>query len=66
MTNVATVTVTTPSDREVEVTRMFNAPRPLVFKALTTPDLLLRWMHGPNGWTLTVCEVDLRVGGAFR
>ena len=66
MTNVATVTVTTPSDREVEVARMFNAPRSLVFKALTTPDLLLRWMHGPNGWTLTVCEVDLRVGGAFR
>jgi uncharacterized protein YndB with AHSA1/START domain len=66
MTNLATVTVTTPSDREVEVTRIFNAPRPLVFKALTTPDLLMRWMHGPNGWTLAVCEVDLRVGGAFR
>jgi uncharacterized protein YndB with AHSA1/START domain len=66
MTNLGTLTVTTPSDREVQVRRLFNAPRRLVFKALTTPDLLRRWMHGPNGWTLAVCEVDLRVGGAFR
>jgi uncharacterized protein YndB with AHSA1/START domain len=66
MTNGGTVTVTTPSDREVQVTRRFGAPRALVFKALTTPDLLMRWMHGPDGWTLAVCEVDLRVGGAFR
>jgi uncharacterized protein YndB with AHSA1/START domain len=66
MTDGGTLTVTTPSDREVQVTRKFGAPRALVFKALTTPDLLMRWMHGPNGWTLAVCEVDLRVGGAFR
>ena len=66
MKNTATLAVTTPSDSEVQVTRVFNAPRRLVFKALTTPDLLMRWMHGPNGWTLAVCEVDLRVGGAFR
>ncbi|MPZ21528.1 MAG: ATPase [Luteitalea sp.] len=66
MTNGGTLTVTTPSDREVQVTRMFNAPRRQVFKALTMPDLLMRWMHGPNGWTLAVCEVDLRVGGVFR
>jgi uncharacterized protein YndB with AHSA1/START domain len=66
MTNAATVTLTTPSDREVQVTRLFDAPPTLVFKALTTPDLLMRWMHGPHGWTLAVCEIDLRVGGAFR
>jgi uncharacterized protein YndB with AHSA1/START domain len=66
MTNGGTLTVTTPSDREVQATRIFSAPRRLVFKALTTPDLLMRWMHGPNGWTLAVCEVDLRVGGTFR
>jgi len=66
MTNSGTMTVTTPSDREVQAIRLFNAPRELVFKALTTPDLLMRWMHGPNGWTLAVCDVDLRVGGAFR
>ena len=61
-----TLTVTTPSDREVQAVRIFNAPCRLVFKALTTPDLLMRWMHGPNGWTLSVCDVDLRVGGTFR
>jgi len=66
MTNSGTMTVTTPSDREVQAIRLFNAPRELVFKALTTPELLMRWMHGPNGWTLAVCDVDLRVGGAFR
>jgi uncharacterized protein YndB with AHSA1/START domain len=62
----STLSVTTPSDVEVRVRRVFDAPRDLVFRALTTPDILKRWMHGPNGWTLTRCEVDLRVGGAFR
>jgi uncharacterized protein YndB with AHSA1/START domain len=66
MTRTGTLTVTTPSDREVAATRVFDAPRRLVFEALTTPDLLKRWMHGPNGWTLAGCEVDLRPGGAFR
>jgi uncharacterized protein YndB with AHSA1/START domain len=67
MTNTTdTLAVTMPSDREVQVTRVFNAPRRMVFEALTTPALLMRWMHGPNGWTLAVCEVDLRVGGTFR
>lgn len=66
MMNSGTLTLTTPSDREVQAIRLFNAPREMVFKALTTPDLLMRWMHGPNGWTLAVCEIDLRVGGAFR
>jgi uncharacterized protein YndB with AHSA1/START domain len=67
MTSPATtLTVTTPSDCEVQVTRRFDAPRRMVFEALTTPALLQRWMHGPNGWTLAVCEVDLRAGGRFR
>jgi uncharacterized protein YndB with AHSA1/START domain len=66
MTNTGTVQVTTPSEREVAVTRRFDAPRRLVFRALTTPDLLKKWMHGPNGWTLVACDVDLRPGGAFR
>jgi uncharacterized protein YndB with AHSA1/START domain len=65
-TNTDTLTLTMPSDREVQVTRAFSAPRRMVFEALTTPALLMRWMHGPNGWTLAVCEVDLRVGGRFR
>ena len=66
MMKTDTLCVTTPTDREVQVTRSFNAPRRMVFEALTTPALLMRWMHGPNGWTLTVCELDLRVGGTFR
>jgi uncharacterized protein YndB with AHSA1/START domain len=55
--------MTTPSDREIVLTRVFEAPRELVFDALTTPELLERWF-GPPGWSLPVCEVDLRVGGA--
>lgn len=66
MMNTGTLSVTMPTDREVQVIRSFNAPRRMVFEALTTPALLMRWMHGPNGWTLAVCEVDLRVGGRFR
>jgi uncharacterized protein YndB with AHSA1/START domain len=60
-----TLEVTTPSEREVRVTRVFDAPRELVFDALTQPDLLRRW-YGRVGWSLVVCDVDLRVGGAFR
>jgi uncharacterized protein YndB with AHSA1/START domain len=60
-----TLQVTTPSAREVVLRRAFDAPRRLVFAALTTPALLVRW-YGPPGWSLPVCEVDLRVGGAYR
>jgi uncharacterized protein YndB with AHSA1/START domain len=61
-----TVTLTLPTDREVRVTRRFDAPRALVFRALTTPEVLKRWMLGPEGCALAVCTIDLRVGGAFR
>jgi len=60
-----TLKVTTPSDREIAMTRVFDAPRNLVFDALTKPELLERW-YGPRGWSLVVCEIDLRVGGAWR
>jgi uncharacterized protein YndB with AHSA1/START domain len=60
-----TLTITLPSDREVEMTRVFDAPRHLVFDAFTKPELLERW-YGPDGWSLVVCEIDLRVGGAWR
>jgi uncharacterized protein YndB with AHSA1/START domain len=63
--NVATLNVTTPTDRELVMTRAFNAPRTLVFDALTKPELLRRW-YGPSGWSLVVCEIDLRVDGAWR
>ena len=58
--------IATPSDREIVMTRAFEAPRALVFEALTMPALLRRWLVGPEGWTMPVCEVDLRVGGALR
>jgi uncharacterized protein YndB with AHSA1/START domain len=58
--------VSTPSDREIQVTRKFQAPRPLVFDAFTRPELVRRWLLGPEGWTMPVCEIDLRVGGAYR
>jgi uncharacterized protein YndB with AHSA1/START domain len=58
--------VTLPSDREVKVARSFKAPRPLVYRAYTEPDLVRRWMLGPPGWTMPVCEMDVRVGGRFR
>jgi uncharacterized protein YndB with AHSA1/START domain len=65
MKNTGTLTVTTPTDREIVMTRVFDAPRPLVFDAFTKPELLKRWF-GPRGWSLVVCEVDLKVGGTFR
>lgn len=58
--------VTTPSDREVAMTREFNAPRHLVFDAWTKPELLKRWLYGPDGWSFAVCEMDMKPGGAIR
>lgn len=58
--------VTLPSDREVKVTRSFRAPRPLVYRAYTEPELVRRWLLGPPGWSMPVCEMDVRVGGQFR
>jgi uncharacterized protein YndB with AHSA1/START domain len=57
--------VTMPNDREVHVTRVFNAPPAIVFDAFTKPQLVKRWLLGPPGWTMPVCEMDLRVGGKF-
>jgi uncharacterized protein YndB with AHSA1/START domain len=65
MKNVDTLEVTTPTDREVVLTRTFDAPRRLVFDAMTRPELLKRWLGAP-GRTLEVCETDLTVGGAYR
>jgi len=65
MKNTGTLQVTTPTDREVVLTRVFDAPRHLVFAALTRPELIQRWF-GPRGFSVPVCEVDLRVGGKWR
>ncbi len=57
--------VTTPTERELVVTRVFAAPRNLVFDALTKPELLKLW-YVAGGWSMEICEIDLRVGGAWR
>ena len=62
----ATVNVTTPTDREVVIRRSFSAPRSLVFDAHTRPQLVRRWLLGPPGWTMAVCEIHLRAGGTYR
>jgi uncharacterized protein YndB with AHSA1/START domain len=66
MKNTGTLQLTTRGDREVVMTRVFDAPRTLVFDALSKPELVQRWLLGPPGWTMPVCEIDLRVGGAYR
>jgi uncharacterized protein YndB with AHSA1/START domain len=58
--------VTLPSDREVKVTRSFKAPRALVYQAYTQPELVRRWLLGPPGWSMPVCEMDVRVGGKYQ
>lgn len=59
-------TFTTPSDLEIVMTRVVDAPRRLVFEAYTNPKHLPHWMLGPDGWTMTVCEIDLRPGGMWH
>ena len=59
-------TFTTPSDREVVATRVVDAPRRLVWEAWTNPEHVRNWLLGPDGWTMPVCEIDLRPGGAWR
>src|SRR6476660_9494370 len=58
--------LSTPSDREIAIERDFHAPRTLVFDAFTKPELVRQWLLGPNGWSMPVCEIDLRVGGKYR
>ncbi len=65
MKNTGTLQVTTLNDREVVLTRIFDAPREMVFDAFTKPELVKRWF-GPHGYSLVVCEIDLRVGGTWR
>ncbi|MGH7629768.1 MAG: SRPBCC family protein [Gemmatimonadales bacterium] len=65
-TKLGATTFTTPSDRELVVTRVVDAPRRLVFEAWTKPEHLPHWMLGPEGWTMPVCEIDLRPGGAWH
>ena len=70
MTSVAgktgVTTFSTPADNQVAITRVFEAPRHLLYQAYTTPRLLQQWLLGPEGWTMPVCEIDPRVGGSWR
>jgi uncharacterized protein YndB with AHSA1/START domain len=66
MSVAETLKVEARGDVEIVISRRFNAPRKLVFEAMTTPTLIRRWLFGPPGWEMTVCEDDARVGGAFR
>ena len=59
-------TISMPSDCEIQITRDFEAPRQLLFDAFTKPELVRRWLLGPPGWSMPVCEIDLRAGGAYR
>jgi uncharacterized protein YndB with AHSA1/START domain len=61
-----TFKLTASGEREIVMTRVFDAPRDLVFDALTKPELVKRWLLGPPGWSMPVCEIDLKVGGAYR
>ena len=59
-------TIATPNEREIVITRAFDAPRDLVFEAFTSPQHLPHWMLGPDGWAMTACEIDLTPGGEWR
>jgi uncharacterized protein YndB with AHSA1/START domain len=60
------LTLKTPSDLEISLSRVFDAPRTRVFDALTNPELIREWLLGPAGWNMIVCTVDLKVDGGFR
>ena len=66
MNNPGNLKLTTRGDRQIVITRAFDAPRKLVFDALTKPELVKQWLLGPDGWSMPVCEIDLKVGGKYR
>lgn len=66
MNKAETLVFSTPSDVELAIARTFNAPRELVFDAWTKPQYVTQWLLGPDGWSMPVCEIDLRPGGAWR
>lgn len=63
---VGALDITLPSPTEIRFVRAFKAPAKLVFDAYTIPALVRRWLLGPEGWTMPVCEIDLKPGGRFR
>jgi uncharacterized protein YndB with AHSA1/START domain len=65
VTRGGTAKVTLPTDEQILITREFDVPKHLVYKAFTTPDLVRRWSHAQRG-EMTIAEIDLRVGGKWR
>jgi uncharacterized protein YndB with AHSA1/START domain len=65
MTGSRKAVVTLPKDNQIHITREFAAPRHLVYRAMTTPELVKRWWHAKRG-TVTIVDIDLRVGGTWR
>jgi uncharacterized protein YndB with AHSA1/START domain len=66
MPNPGSLKLTTRGDREIVITRVFDAPRNLVFDAFAKPELVRQWLLGPPGWSMPVCEIDFKVGGKYR
>jgi uncharacterized protein YndB with AHSA1/START domain len=66
MSFAGTLQVTAVGDREVRLVREFDAPLRLVWDCFTKPELVRRWLFGPDGWSFLVCDIDLRVGGSYR
>jgi uncharacterized protein YndB with AHSA1/START domain len=66
MKNSETFRVAAQGDREIVMTRLFDASRRMVFDAFTKPELVQQWLLGPAGWSMPICEIDLRVGGSYR
>jgi uncharacterized protein YndB with AHSA1/START domain len=66
MKNSPTFSITAHGERGIVIMRIFDAPRQLVFDAYTNPELVKKWLLGPDGWSMPVCEIDLRVGGKYR
>ncbi|MBK5189086.1 MAG: SRPBCC domain-containing protein [Gemmatimonadaceae bacterium] len=66
MKHSGNLTVTMPSDREITMTRVFDAPRHLVYDAYTKPELIRRWLGIFGEWKFRICDIDLRVGGTYR
>lgn len=66
MQATSSTTFTTPNDTDVVATRLFDAPRELVWDAFTKPEHVQQWLLGPDGWEMPICEIDLRPGGRYR
>lgn len=64
--NDSLLEVAAVGDLDIVMTRVFDAPRRMVFDAFTKPELVRRWLLGPDGWTMPVCEIDLRPGGTYK